>query len=125
MGCSFFSKGITIEALKRVGISALAGVGSGLLSIAASLKLVKFGLLSAGGCTALWCGSAAGEIHVAKHLPSGVNRNYWSATTKSNNTSNAWYTNLSNGNTNNNGKSNSKYVRCVRSGMESFTCSRA
>ncbi len=48
---------------------------------------------------------------------SGVNRNYWSATTKSNNTTNAWNVNLSNGNTNNNGKTNGNTVRCVRSEM--------
>jgi hypothetical protein len=44
----------------------------------------------------------------------GVNRNYWSGTTKSNNTTNAWNTNLSHGNTNNNAKTNANYVRCVR-----------
>jgi hypothetical protein len=51
-------------------------------------------------------------------LSSGINRNYWSATTVSNNPANAWNTNLSNGNTNNNTKvSNQNYVRCVRSEM--------
>jgi len=48
---------------------------------------------------------------------SGVNRNYWSATTKSDNTTNAWNVNLSNGNTNNNGKTNANNVRCVRPEM--------
>ena len=51
---------------------------------------------------------------------SGVNRNYWSATTKSNNTTNAWNVNLSNGNTNNNGKTNGNNVRCVRSEMNTY-----
>lgn len=42
--------------------------------------------------------------------------NYWSSTTKSNNTNNAWNVNLNNGNTNNNDKTNSTNykVRCVR-----------
>ncbi len=44
----------------------------------------------------------------------GVARYYWSATTVSNSTSNAWYTNLSNGSTTNAGKTNALYVRCVR-----------
>ncbi|KKW31354.1 MAG: hypothetical protein UY74_C0016G0011 [Candidatus Kaiserbacteria bacterium GW2011_GWC2_52_8b] len=56
---------------------------------------------------------------VAEHVGTGVNRNYWSATTVSNNTANAWNTNLSNGNTNNNAKTNANYVRCVRPGMVS------
>ncbi len=48
-------------------------------------------------------------------MPEGVNRNYWSATTESNNPTNAWNVNLSNGNTNNNLKSNPwNTVRCVR-----------
>ena len=57
---------------------------------------------------------------VAGHKASGVNRNHWSASTVSNNTTNAWNTNLSNGNTNNNNKTNSNYVRCVRLGMGSI-----
>ena len=44
----------------------------------------------------------------------GVERNYWSATTNSNNTTNAWNVDLSNGNTNNNNKTNPNNVRCVR-----------
>ncbi|MBU2613670.1 DUF1566 domain-containing protein [Patescibacteria group bacterium] len=51
---------------------------------------------------------------VTGHITSGVNRNYWSSTTVSNNLTNAWNTNLSNGNTNNNAKINANYVRCVR-----------
>lgn len=51
---------------------------------------------------------------------SGVNRNYWSATTKSDNTTNAWNVNLSNGNTNNNGKTNANNVRCVRPEMNTY-----
>jgi RNA-directed DNA polymerase len=48
-------------------------------------------------------------------IPEGINRNYWSATTESNNPTNAWNVNLSNGNTNNNTKSNpNNTVRCVR-----------
>jgi hypothetical protein len=47
---------------------------------------------------------------------SSTTYNYWSSTTKSNNTSNAWNVNLNNGNTNNNNKTNdtSYRVRCVR-----------
>ncbi len=44
----------------------------------------------------------------------GVIRDYWSATTLSNYTSYAWYTNLSNGYTNVDGKNGTYYVRCVR-----------
>ena len=48
---------------------------------------------------------------------SGVNRHYWSATTRSDGTSYAWNANLSNGFTAyyNSAKSDSIYVRCVRS----------
>ena len=45
----------------------------------------------------------------------GVSRNYWSATTRSDGTTNAWYTNLSIGSTSYNVKTGSNYVRCVRS----------
>jgi hypothetical protein len=45
---------------------------------------------------------------------SGVNRNYWSGTTVSDNTGNAWRTYLSNGSTNGYGKTTTNYVRCVR-----------
>lgn len=45
---------------------------------------------------------------------SGVSRNYWSASTVSTNTTNAWHTYLSYGNTANNAKTSSYYVRCVR-----------
>jgi len=38
--------------------------------------------------------------------------NYWTAT--ENNTTNAWNVNMSSGSTNNNNKTNSNYVRCVR-----------
>jgi len=44
----------------------------------------------------------------------GVNRNHWSATTVSSNTTNAWLTTLSNGLTYNGAKTNANYVRCVR-----------
>ena len=44
----------------------------------------------------------------------GVNRNYWSATTNSNNSTIAWYTNLSSGTTLTSTKTNANYVRCVR-----------
>lgn len=58
---------------------------------------------------------------MARQFASGVNRNYWSGTTVSNNTANAWNTNLSNGNTNNNTKlTNQNYIRCVRSGNEFY-----
>jgi len=48
--------------------------------------------------------------------PTGVagSRHYWSATTRSNGTSNAWSTYLSNGNTYYAAKSDSNSVRCVR-----------
>jgi hypothetical protein len=46
---------------------------------------------------------------------SGVNRPYWSATTRSDYTSYAWFTYLSHGFTNSFAKSGSYYVRCVRS----------
>ncbi len=39
---------------------------------------------------------------------------HWSGTTNTTNTQNAWYTNLSNGNTNNNTKTNTNSFRCVR-----------
>lgn len=39
---------------------------------------------------------------------------YWSATEGSSDSGNAWYVNFSNGGTNNNGKTSSGYVRCVR-----------
>ncbi len=45
---------------------------------------------------------------------SGVNRNDWSATTKSDNPTNAWGTNLSIGNTYYNAKTTAYSVRCVR-----------
>jgi hypothetical protein len=45
---------------------------------------------------------------------SGVSRTYWSATTKSYGTTNAWYTYLSSGFTTNDAKTNATYVRCVR-----------
>jgi hypothetical protein len=56
-------------------------------------------------------------IEVVGHL-SNAGNNFWSATTVSNNTQNAWNTNLNNGNTNNNNKTNgaSYRVRCVRFG---------
>jgi len=40
--------------------------------------------------------------------------NYWSATTNTNNTDNAWNVNMNNGNVNNNNKSNNNYVWPVR-----------
>ncbi len=45
---------------------------------------------------------------------SGVTRNYWSATTRSRGTTDAWYTDLSNGYTGNGTETNTSYVRCVR-----------
>lgn len=45
----------------------------------------------------------------------GISRNYWSATTRSSNTANAWYVHLSDGSTNNLNKTNFNYIRCVRS----------
>ncbi len=47
----------------------------------------------------------------------GKMSNYWSATTNANNTNNAWCVNFNNGNDNNNNKSDSRYVRGVRSGQ--------
>ncbi|MBW7956064.1 hypothetical protein H3C66_05010 [Patescibacteria group bacterium] len=40
--------------------------------------------------------------------------NYWSSTTSSEGTQNAWRVNLNHGNTNNNTKTNNNSVRCVR-----------
>ena len=42
--------------------------------------------------------------------------NYWSSTTNASDSSNAWNVNFNNGNDNWNDKTNSNYVRCVRSG---------
>ncbi|OGJ61604.1 hypothetical protein A3A67_03155 [Candidatus Peribacteria bacterium RIFCSPLOWO2_01_FULL_51_18] len=53
-------------------------------------------------------------------LGKGVLRDYWSVTTKSDNTTNAWNVNLSNGNTNNNGKTSANNVRCVRPEMDTY-----
>ena len=49
----------------------------------------------------------------ANNLPNPGN-NFWSSTEYYNNTANAWNVNLNNGNTNNNTKVSSNYVRCVR-----------
>ena len=46
---------------------------------------------------------------------SGANRSYWSASTVSVSTTDAWYTNLSIGLTISTAKTNANYVRCVRS----------
>ncbi|KKW23018.1 MAG: hypothetical protein UY67_C0030G0010 [Candidatus Kaiserbacteria bacterium GW2011_GWA2_52_12] len=113
---------------------------SGVLSHVQISGRARFPALAGGGRELLHCGSARSrkrppaarnphrakaadrlpEIRrVAEHVGTGVNRNYWSATTVSNNTANAWNTNLSNGNTNNNAKTNANYVRCVRPGMVS------
>ena len=43
--------------------------------------------------------------------------NYWSATTNANNPTNAWNANFSNGNVNNDNKTNNHYVRAVRGGL--------
>jgi hypothetical protein len=42
--------------------------------------------------------------------------NYWSSSTYQNNPTNAWNVNFNDGNTNNNNKTNSLYVRGVRAG---------
>lgn len=42
--------------------------------------------------------------------------NYWSATTNAANASNAWDVNFNNGNVNNDDKSNTHFVWCVRGG---------
>ena len=39
---------------------------------------------------------------------------YWSSTTNASNSSNAWNVNFNNGGDNNNYKTNTNYVRCVR-----------
>jgi len=44
----------------------------------------------------------------------GVARDYWSATARSVNTTDAWSTYLSSGSTNGHAKTSSNYVRCVR-----------
>ena len=44
-----------------------------------------------------------------------VSNHYWSSTTNASNTDNAWNVNFNNGNDNWNNKSNTNYVRCVRS----------
>lgn len=41
---------------------------------------------------------------------------YWSATTNANNATNAWAANFNDGNVDNNDKSNTHYVWCVRGG---------
>ncbi len=41
---------------------------------------------------------------------------YWSGTTNANNTTNAWDVNFNNGNVDNNDKSNTNFVWCVRGG---------
>jgi hypothetical protein len=47
----------------------------------------------------------------------GVQSNdYWSSTTYSNNTTNAWNVNLNDGNVNNDNKTNTNYVWPVRAG---------
>jgi len=46
-----------------------------------------------------------------------IHYNYWSSTTNASNTSNAWGVNFNNGDTNDNIKSNSYRVRCVRVGQ--------
>jgi uncharacterized protein (TIGR02145 family) len=56
--------------------------------------------------------SAGVEITRGKLLH--ATSNYWSSTTNSNNTQNAWNMNQNNGNTNNNTKTNTNSVRCVR-----------
>ena len=76
--------------------------------------------LPPGICTWFRQRSSLGELKSGRTKASGVNRNHWSASTVSNNTTNAWRVNLSNGNTNNNNKTNSNYVRCVRLGMGSI-----
>jgi uncharacterized membrane protein len=48
---------------------------------------------------------------------SGVQtNNYWSSSINANNTTNAWYVNLNNGNVNSNNKTNTNYVWPVRGG---------
>ena len=41
---------------------------------------------------------------------------YWSATTNASNTTNAWDVNFNNGNVDNDNKSNTNFVWCVRGG---------
>ncbi|MFA5800476.1 MAG: DUF1566 domain-containing protein [Candidatus Peribacteraceae bacterium] len=80
----------------------------------------KGGDLQSGGHTPFRRRLPSGEKTSDGTKASGVNRNYWSATTKSDNTTNAWNVNLSNGNTNNNGKTNANNVRCVRPEMNTY-----
>jgi hypothetical protein len=51
------------------------------------------------------------EAKVADQITSS---NVWSATTNASNTDNAWNVNFGSGSANNNNKSNSNQVRCVR-----------
>jgi len=46
-----------------------------------------------------------------------IHYNYWSSTTNASNINNAWGVNFNNGDTNDNIKSNSYSVRCVRAGQ--------
>lgn len=80
----------------------------------------KCGDIQSGGHTLFRRRLSSGEKTSDGAKASGVNRNYWSATTKSDNTTNAWNVNLSNGNTNNNGKTNANNVRCVRPEMDTI-----
>lgn len=45
-----------------------------------------------------------------------ASNNYWSSTTNASDSGNAWNVNFNKGNDNWNNKTNSNYVRCVRSG---------
>ncbi len=53
--------------------------------------------------------SRSGQINVQSS-------NYWSATTNATNTSNAWDVNFNNGNVDNDDKTNTNFVWCVRGG---------
>ena len=81
---------------------------------------------SAGGMYPVRGSSSGGAVPWRRTSPPGENgrsgqinvqsSNYWSATTNANNTSNAWDVNFNNGDVDNDDKTNTNHVWCVRGG---------